>query len=49
MEGDVLINALLHFVRVQYDYDGKYLSGVLRRDGSTHFGPDRFGFSNSQV
>lgn len=36
---------LSHFVRVQYDYDGKYLfSGVLRRDGSTIFGPDnRFG------
>lgn len=36
---------LSHFVRVQYDYEGKYLfSGVLRRDGSTIFGPEnRFG------
>ncbi|BAO54893.1 SusC/RagA family TonB-linked outer membrane protein [Nonlabens marinus] len=36
---------LSHFVRLQYDYDGKYLfSGVLRRDGSTIFGPEnRFG------
>jgi TonB-linked SusC/RagA family outer membrane protein len=33
------------FIRVQYDYDGKYLfSGVLRRDGSTAFGPEnKFG------
>lgn len=37
---------LSHFARVQYDYDGKYLfSGVLRRDGSTKFGPEnKFGF-----
>jgi TonB-linked SusC/RagA family outer membrane protein len=36
---------LSHFLRVQYDYDGKYLfSGVIRRDGSTIFGPEnRFG------
>jgi TonB-linked SusC/RagA family outer membrane protein len=36
---------LSHFVRVQYDYMGKYLfSGVVRRDGSTIFGPEnRFG------
>ena len=37
---------LSHFLRVQYDYQGKYLfSGVLRRDGSTIFGPEnQFGF-----
>lgn len=37
---------LSYFTRVQYDYKGKYLfSGVLRRDGSTKFGPDnRFGY-----
>ncbi len=37
---------LSYFLRVQYDYKGKYLfSGVLRRDGSTKFGPNnRFGF-----
>ncbi|SCY32481.1 TonB-linked outer membrane protein, SusC/RagA family [Nonlabens sp. Hel1_33_55] len=37
---------LSHFVRVQYDYDGKYLfSAVIRRDGSTIFGPEnRFGY-----
>lgn len=36
---------LSHFLRVQYDYKGKYLfSGVIRRDGSTIFGPEnRFG------
>lgn len=36
---------LSHFLRVQYDYKGKYLfSGVVRRDGSTIFGPEnRFG------
>ncbi len=36
---------LSHFLRVQYDYQGKYLfSGVVRRDGSTIFGPEnRFG------
>ncbi|WP_438961123.1 SusC/RagA family TonB-linked outer membrane protein [Nonlabens sp.] len=36
---------LSHFLRVQYDYQGKYLfSGVIRRDGSTIFGPEnRFG------
>jgi TonB-linked SusC/RagA family outer membrane protein len=36
---------LSHFMRVQYDYDGKYLiSGVIRRDGSSIFGPEnRFG------
>lgn len=36
---------LSHFARVQYDYKGKYLfSGVIRRDGSTIFGPEnRFG------
>ncbi len=37
---------LSYFARVQYDYEGKYLfSGVVRRDGSTKFGPDnKFGF-----
>ena len=37
---------LSYFARLQYDYKGKYLfSGVLRRDGSTKFGPDnRFGY-----
>lgn len=37
---------LSYFVRGQYDYKGKYLfSGVLRRDGSTKFGPNnRFGY-----
>jgi len=37
---------LSYFVRAQYDYEGKYLlSAVLRRDGSTKFGPNnRFGY-----
>ncbi|WP_308991664.1 TonB-dependent receptor [Mariniflexile litorale] len=37
---------LSYFGRIQYDYNGKYLlSAVLRRDGSTKFGPEnRFGF-----
>ena len=37
---------LSYFVRAQYDYKGKYLvSAVMRRDGSTKFGPDnRFGY-----
>ncbi|MEN3323683.1 TonB-dependent receptor [Mariniflexile soesokkakense] len=37
---------LSYFARLQYDYDGKYLlSAVIRRDGSTKFGPEnRFGF-----
>lgn len=36
---------LSYFARVQYDYKGKYLfSGVVRRDGSTKFGPEnKFG------
>ena len=36
---------LSYFARVQYDYKGKYLfSGVVRRDGSTKFGPrNKFG------
>lgn len=30
-----------YFGRLQYDYDGKYLvSGMVRRDSSTKFGPD---------
>lgn len=30
-----------YFLRMQYDYSGKYLfSGMLRRDSSTKFGPD---------
>ena len=37
---------LSYFGRLQYDFKGKYLlSAVLRRDGSTKFGPEnRFGF-----
>ena len=37
---------LSYFGRIQYDYNGKYLfSGVVRRDGSTKFGPEnKFGF-----
>ncbi|CAH8282861.1 TonB-linked SusC/RagA family outer membrane protein [Mariniflexile fucanivorans] len=37
---------LSYFTRIQYDYKGKYLfSGVVRRDGSTKFGPkNKFGF-----
>ncbi|MDG1793671.1 MAG: SusC/RagA family TonB-linked outer membrane protein [Flavobacteriaceae bacterium] len=37
---------LSYFTRLQYDYKGKYLfSAVLRRDGSTKFGPgNRFGY-----
>jgi TonB-linked SusC/RagA family outer membrane protein len=36
---------LSHFLRAQYNYKGKYLfSGVIRRDGSTKFGPlNKFG------
>jgi TonB-linked SusC/RagA family outer membrane protein len=37
---------LSYFARLQYDYDGKYLiSAVVRRDGSTKFGPEnKFGY-----
>lgn len=37
---------LSYFTRIQYSYKGRYLfSGVLRRDGSTKFGPEnKFGF-----
>ncbi|GAA3566585.1 TonB-dependent receptor [Snuella lapsa] len=37
---------LSYFARVQYDYKGKYLlSAVIRRDGSTKFGPgNKFGY-----
>jgi len=45
--GDEFDSRLLsYFARVQYSYAGKYLlSGVLRRDGSTAFGPrNRFGW-----
>ncbi|HMB99482.1 MAG TPA: TonB-dependent receptor [Flavobacteriaceae bacterium] len=37
---------LSYFARLQYDYDGKYLlSAVIRRDGSTKFGPEnKFGY-----
>jgi TonB-linked SusC/RagA family outer membrane protein len=37
---------LSYFTRVQYNYDSKYLlSAVLRRDGSSKFGPEnKFGF-----
>lgn len=37
---------LSYFARVQYNYKGKYLlSAVMRRDGSTKFGPEnKFGY-----
>ena len=37
---------LSYFARAQYDYKGKYLlSAVIRRDGSTRFGPEnKFGY-----
>lgn len=37
---------LSYFVRLQYDYKGKYLmSALIRRDGSTSFGPNnKFGY-----
>lgn len=37
---------LSYFARLQYDYKGKYLlSAVIRRDGSTRFGPgNKFGY-----
>lgn len=37
---------LSYFARLQYNYQGKYiLSGIVRRDGSTRFGPDnKFGY-----
>ncbi|WP_179344219.1 SusC/RagA family TonB-linked outer membrane protein [Winogradskyella ursingii] len=37
---------LSYFTRVQYDYKGKYLlSAVVRRDGSSNFGPqNKFGY-----
>ncbi|WP_111308707.1 SusC/RagA family TonB-linked outer membrane protein [Confluentibacter sediminis] len=37
---------LSYFARIQYDYKGKYLlSAVVRRDGSTAFGPkNKFGY-----
>ena len=40
---------LSYFARVQYDYKGKYLlSGVVRRDGSSKFGPEnKFGYFTS--
>lgn len=40
------VRLLSYFSRVQYMYKGKYLfSGVIRRDGSTRFGPNnRFGY-----
>lgn len=44
--GDAFDSRLLsYFGRVQYDFEGKYLfSGVIRRDGSTKFGPEnKFG------
>ncbi|APG60665.1 SusC/RagA family TonB-linked outer membrane protein [Christiangramia salexigens] len=45
--GDTFDARLLsYFSRIQYDYDGKYLfSGVIRRDGSSKFGPEnKFGY-----
>ena len=40
------VRLLSYFSRIQYMYKGKYLlSGVIRRDGSTRFGPNnRFGY-----
>ncbi|WP_439151922.1 SusC/RagA family TonB-linked outer membrane protein [Winogradskyella sp.] len=37
---------LSYFARLQYDFDGKYLlSAVIRRDGSSKFGPEnKFGY-----
>ncbi|MFT6838430.1 MAG: TonB-linked SusC/RagA family outer membrane protein [Sediminicola sp.] len=37
---------LSYFTRLQYNYKGKYLlSGIIRRDGSTKFGPrNKFGY-----
>lgn len=37
---------LSYFTRLQYNYKGKYLiSGIIRRDGSTRFGPrNKFGY-----
>ena len=37
---------LSYFTRIQYDFKGKYLlSALMRRDGSTNFGPNnKFGF-----
>ncbi len=45
--GDQFDSRLLsYFARVQYNYDSKYLlSAIIRRDGSTAFGPEnRFGY-----
>lgn len=43
VDGDRLLS---YFTRLQYNYDSKYLfSAVLRRDGSSKFGPEnKFGF-----
>jgi TonB-linked SusC/RagA family outer membrane protein len=40
------VRLLSYFARVQYSYKGKYLfSGVVRRDGSSRFGPEnKFGY-----
>ncbi|MDB2521083.1 TonB-dependent receptor [Flavobacteriaceae bacterium] len=40
------VRLLSYFARAQYDYKGKYLfSAMIRRDGSTRFGPNnRFGY-----
>lgn len=40
------VRLLSQFGRLQYDFDGKYLlSAMIRRDGSTRFGPNnRFGY-----
>jgi len=45
--GDIFKSRLLsYFSRIQYDYKGKYLfSGLIRRDGSSKFGPkNKFGY-----
>lgn len=40
------VRLLSYFSRIQYNYKGKYLfSGMIRRDGSTRFGPNnKFGY-----
>lgn len=41
-----IVDLLSYFTRLQYGYKGKYLlSAVIRRDGSTKFGPkNKFGY-----
>lgn len=46
LSGKFRTRLLSYFARLQYDYKGRYLfSGLIRRDGSTAFGPEnRFGY-----